>query len=111
MSRYSLKPLSHHADLFEVALGWDPGLDTFFVTVFAASDGEPDPDVRLWRGTTFREIQSAAALLAIVRDYAEVPEGLASRLEIDRLRNPHDQTRPISTLIAGLLGAGRGGSL
>ena len=110
MSRYSLKPLAHHVDLFEVALGWDPGLDTFFVTVFAACDGTPDPDVRLWRGTTFREIPTAAALLAIVRDYAEVPEGLASRLEIDRLRNPHDPTRPISPLIAGLLGAGRGGS-
>ena len=42
MSRYSLKPLPHQDDLFEVALGWDPGLDTFFVTVFAASDGAPE---------------------------------------------------------------------
>ena len=32
------------------------------------------------------------------------------KYRIDRLKNPHDQTRPISILIAGLLGAGRGGS-
>jgi len=37
MSRYSLRPLPHRSDVFEVAVGWDAGLSTYFVTVFCAA--------------------------------------------------------------------------
>ena len=46
MSRYSLKPLPEHADLFEVALGWDPGLGTYFLTLFGAPDQDRETDIR-----------------------------------------------------------------
>ena len=43
MSRFSLRPLAHHTDLFEIALGWDPGLGTYFVTVFGTPDRDREP--------------------------------------------------------------------
>jgi len=64
MSRYSLRPLAQHTDLFEIALGWDPGLGTYFVTVFGTPDRNCEPDIRLWRGTSPRETRRA------VRDHS-----------------------------------------
>lgn len=50
MGRYSLKPRPQHSDIFEVAIGWDPALETFFVMVFGIADARRDPDVRHWLG-------------------------------------------------------------
>jgi len=36
MSRYSLKPLPRRSDLYEVAVGWDPALETYFVVAALA---------------------------------------------------------------------------
>ena len=67
MSRYSLRPLARYNDLFEIALGWDPGLGTYFVTVFGTPDCDREPDIRLWRGTGPREIGAVARGTAQVR--------------------------------------------
>ena len=107
MSRYSLRPLAGLADLFEVALGWDPGLGTYFVVVFGTPDKEREPDIRLWRGTAPREIGTAAELIALVARYAENPECLARQLEIDRLASPHNPDRPASKLLEEILGRTR----
>lgn len=107
MSRYSLRPLAGHAELFEVALGWDPGLGTYFVTVFGVPDHECEPDIRLWRGTSPREIGTPAEIIALASAYAEVPEDLAPQLEIDRLQSPHNPDRPASRLLEELLGRTR----
>lgn len=107
MSRYSLRPLAGHADLFEVALGWDPGLGTYFVTVFGTPDHTCEPDIRLWRGTRPREIGTTAEVIAIAATYAEVPEGLARQLEIDRLQSPHNPDRPANQLLEEILGRSR----
>ena len=104
MIRYSLRPLAGRADLFEVALGWDAGLGTYFVTVFGTPDRECEPDIRLWRGTRPREIGTPAELIAIAADHAEIPEGLARQLEIDRLRVPHNPDCPPGRLLEELLG-------
>lgn len=69
MSRYSLKPLPHRADLFEVAVGWDAGLSTYFTIVFGAPEIACEPKALLWRGRTFGEISGVAELLSVVRDY------------------------------------------
>lgn len=107
MSRFSLRPLAHHTDLFEIALGWDPGLGTYFVTVFGTPDRDREPDIRLWRGTSPREIGAPCEIIAIASAYAEIPDGLARQLEIDRLACPHNPDRPASKLLEELLGRSR----
>ena len=107
MSRYSLRPLAERADLFEIALGWDPGLVTYFVTVFGTPDRNREPDIRLWRGTSPAEIGAASEIVAIAAEYAEIPDGLTRQLDIDRLAGPHNPDRPVSKLLAELLGRSR----
>ena len=107
MSRYSLRPLGAHTDLFEIALGWDTGLGTYFVTVFGTPDRNCEPDIRLWRGTSPREIGAPCVIITIAAAHAEIPEGLARQLEIDRLACPHNPDRPASRLHEELLGRPR----
>lgn len=103
MSRYSLKPLPEHPDLFEVAVGWDAGLDTYFVMAFGAPDAAREPAIRLWRGSSLRDITSTGVLLAIARALAEIPDDLAAKLHLDRLAAPHNPDASISRLMAELL--------
>lgn len=84
MSRYTLKPLPHRGDVFEVAVGWDPGLGTYFAIVFGAPEFACEPEVLLWQGRTFGEIYATAELLDIVRDFAELVPELRCRLDADR---------------------------
>lgn len=88
MSRYSLKPLPHRSDVFEVALGWDPGFCTYFVIVFGAPVNACEPEVLLWRGRTPGEIRGVADLLDIVREFAEVAPDLRWRLDADPSAEP-----------------------
>ncbi|MDP3908327.1 MULTISPECIES: hypothetical protein [unclassified Novosphingobium] len=88
MSRYSLKPLPNRADVFEVAVGWDPGLSTYFAIVFGAPEFACEPEVLLWRGCTFGEICRVAELLDIVREFAEVAPELRRRLDADPSAEP-----------------------
>lgn len=88
MSRYSLKPLPHRADLFEVAVGWDLGLGTYFAIVFGTPEIACEPEVLLWRGRTFREIYSLAELIDIIREFAEVAPELRCRLAADQGAEP-----------------------
>ncbi|WP_020997455.1 hypothetical protein [Sphingomonas sp. ERG5] len=104
MSRYSLKPLPEYSDIFEVAVGWDPGLDTYFVQVFGTPDASSEPDVRLWQGTSLREIVEVQALLAIAGNYAEISGEVSAILEWDRGNCPHDPMRPIGRIVAEILG-------
>lgn len=86
MGRYSLKPLPHRGDLFEVAVGWDPGLGTYFAIVFGAPEIARDPEVLLWRGRTFGEIYAVEELLDIAREFAEMDPELRCRLDADPSR-------------------------
>lgn len=88
--------------MFEVAVGWDPGLDTFFVIVFGPPDDAREPDLYMWRGTAFQEICTTVELLAIASDFAEIPPNLASQLAADKLRRPHQTGRPKSKLLVWL---------
>jgi hypothetical protein len=103
MSRYSLKPLPHRADLFEVAVGWDAGLDTYFVLEFGGPDSAREPAIRFRRGTSLRDITSSEGLIGIARTLAEIPDDLAAKLHLDRLSAPHNPNAPISRLISDLL--------
>jgi len=84
MSRYSLKPLLERSDIFEVAVGWDPGLDTFFVMVFGVVEAGHDPEVLHWLGGQLKQIVTVEELQAEVLPYAELPVELVSRLMGDQ---------------------------
>lgn len=103
MSRYSLKPLSHRTDLYEIGVGWDPGLETYFVMAFGGPDEAREPTIRYWRGSNMRDITSIGVLLAIAGTFAEIPEDLAAKLHFDRLAAPHNPEEPISRLLVQLL--------
>ncbi|MDF8335561.1 hypothetical protein [Novosphingobium cyanobacteriorum] len=103
MSRYSLKPLPHRGDVFEVAVGWDPALNTFFVIVFGVPDAVRELEVRMWRGKNLGEICTVEPLLAFAGQFAEIPSELAAKLERDRLIQPHCPAAPMSRLVAKIL--------
>lgn len=50
----------------EVAVGWDPGLGTFFSQVIHPDEERPS----IWRGTTHEEVTEEDALLAILHEVA-----------------------------------------
>ena len=97
-------PLPYRADLFEVAVGWDSGLDTYFITVFGTPEIQREPEVRLWRGNVWRDLVAAQELVTIAGQYAEVPDDLTTKLEEDRIAAPHQLRPPINRLISQLLG-------
>lgn len=103
MSRYSLKPLPERSDIFEVAVGWDPGLGTFFVMVFGVAHAGRDPDVRHWRGGQPRQIVTLEELQAEVLPYAELPMELVSRLKCDQRNCGANPAQGFSRLISELL--------
>ena len=103
MSRYSLKPLPEHADIFEVAVGWDPGLGTFFVMVFGAADAGHDPAVRHWQGGQPNQIATVQELQAEVLPYAELPMELVSRLICDQRNGGAKPSQRLSRFISRLL--------
>lgn len=103
MSRYSLKPLPEHSDIFEVAVGWDPGLGTFFVMVFGVADAGRDPDVRYWQGRRPGQIATINELQDTVASYADIPPVLVGRLVNDQ-RDPNTSPpQRLSRLISQLL--------
>lgn len=103
MSRYSLKPLPQHSDIFEVAVGWDPGLGTFFVMVFGVADAGRDPDVRHWLGGQPRQIVTVEELQTEVSPYAELPMELVSQLRGDQRNGGANPSQRLSRFISRLL--------
>lgn len=100
MSRYSLKPLPNRTNLFEVVIGWDAGLATFFVAMFGPPDSNSEPAVRLWRGTKPCEIVNACEAVSLAACYAQIPDNLMHQLELDRFAKPPDQSSAISWLLS-----------
>ena len=107
MSRYSLRPLATRADLFELALGWDAGLGTFFATVFGTPCGNLEPDVRLAFGTTPREVVEVGDILATAARFAELRVDLARQLQRDRDSRHHDPDCPAVRLLEDILWHGK----
>lgn len=98
-----MKPLAQHSDIFEVAVGWDPALETFFVMVFGVADAGGDPDVRHWRGGQPRQVVTVEELQAEVSPYAELPMELVSRLRGDQRNEGANLSQRLSRFISRLL--------
>lgn len=106
MSRYSLKPLPHRSDIFEVAVGWDPGLGTFFVVVFGVVEAGHDPEVLHWLGGQPRQIGTVEKLQAEASPYAELPIELVSRLSDDQRNVSASPPQRLSRFVSRLIEAG-----
>ena len=83
MSRYTFVG---KAGATKVAIGWDRPSRTFFAQVFRFDAEEGDDTAFIWEGTVAGELSSAAAAIAIVAPYADLPADLGATLETDRLR-------------------------
>ncbi|GGN39789.1 hypothetical protein FHR83_006641 [Actinoplanes campanulatus] len=64
---------------FEVVVGWDRPLNTFFAQVFDVHKPEDDAEV-LWIGVSLREIHDPQQVIDAVRPYAQIPADLEFRL-------------------------------
>lgn len=105
MSRYSLKPLAERADVFEVAIGWDPGLGTYFAIVFGVPETDSDPAVLSWQGRMPGQIRSVAALGDAIADCAQIPADVYSRLVEDGHISRLQSSRPLDKIISTILGS------
>lgn len=105
MSRYSLKPHLNYRDVFEVAVGWDSGLATYFVVVFGVVEPGRDPEVKHWMGRLPNEILTVEALRDAVQQYAEITPELGAQLETDKDAERQPPPRRLSDFVVRLLGA------
>lgn len=80
MSRHLLDALDPE---LVVWVGWDPPLSTFFLQVEPPGGVDGDGLV-LWLGTDWGEIETAAEVVARLREWADVPCDLERQLERDR---------------------------
>lgn len=103
MSRYSLKPLPGRSDIFEVAVGWDQGLGTFFVMVFGVPNAGRDPDLWHWQGGQPNQITTVKELHDVVAPYAEIPLELTIRLATDQRDSNANPARRLSRFISQML--------
>jgi hypothetical protein len=103
MSRYSLKPLPHRGDLFEVAVGWDAGLGTYFAVVFGVPESNSDPAIISWQGRLPGQLPTVSELVSAVRDCAEVSPELLQNLATDKRASQPGLERQLSSIISALL--------
>jgi len=82
MSRYTIP--AHHPR-YEVVVGWDNPLATFFCEVFNTTvDEDDDTACVLWEGTTLRAIGTVEALQTRLHLFATIPPAIIAQLRHDR---------------------------
>ena len=84
MSCHELRPIVPGATVTRGVVGWDRPLQTFFAQLFSINEDGED-EAHIWFGTFQRELDSAGAALAIIKDQCLIPAGLAATLETERL--------------------------
>lgn len=91
MSRYELESVDPQYDA--VIVGWDPGLNTFFVQASSANNGNEDDDgIALWLGTVHEEIPTVEDLGNRLMGISIEPIAWRLREEYQR-SDPHRGTR------------------
>lgn len=68
---------------YEVVLGWDPPLNTYFAQVYDHSIKDEDEQLILWEAGTSEPIHDLEKLARIVWDYAAVPQDIMTKLYRD----------------------------
>lgn len=79
---------------YDVIVGWDDPLETYFATVFDTIVTEDDAAAcRLWAGAALRALPTVEALRNCLQAYATIPPEVVAQL-----RQDHATTRPRSLL-------------
>ena len=82
MSRYSIPAYDPH---YEVVVGWDSPLATFFCQAFdTTADEDDETSCVLWEGMTFQSIPTLDMLHAHVGQFAAIPEAICMQLRSDQ---------------------------
>jgi hypothetical protein len=82
MSRYRIPAANPQ---YEVIIGWDDPLETYFATVFDPTvDADDDAACVLWEGAALRALPTVEALQACLQAYAAIPADVVAQLHQDR---------------------------
>lgn len=93
---------------YEITVGWDRPLQTFFAQVFAFPEGKSTASKPvLWTGLDLDQHPDPKAVLEAVSEYFPIPEGLAQTLEADRLATLHEKDGPAQIYLKALLNRSR----
>ena len=84
MSRHELYPLPGAVGATRGGVGWDRPLQTFFAQLFSINE-QDEEEAHIWVGTFPRELDTAAAAIAVVFGDCMVPDDLGAKLETERL--------------------------
>jgi hypothetical protein len=108
MSRHSLQPRADQRHIYEIAIGWDRPLRTFFVIIFGTPEDDderlgrggdaPESDELLpllWEGTAPGALATPAAAIALAAPYAQIPDALEAQLEADRASESSSVEGPV----------------
>ena len=91
---------------YEIIVGWDRPLATYFANVRPPEQDEDDPDGGevVWIGTSVGEITSPDAIIEAVKPYAEIPPRLRAQLAEgflnERVRPGQESLLPVLILEA-----------
>jgi hypothetical protein len=78
MSRYTI---TAHDPRYDVVVGWDNPLETFFCQVFDTTvDTDDETACVLWEGTMLQAIPTVAALQVCLGQFATIPEVVCVQL-------------------------------
>lgn len=88
----------------KVAVGWDPGLSTYFAVVFGAPEGDSELVIASWQGRTPGQLPSVCVLEEAIYNCATLPGEVLANLKADKqvssiLTQP--QFGPVVSLILG----------
>jgi hypothetical protein len=87
MSRYAIPPDDQR---FQVIVGWDAPLTTFFAQVFVTTVEAEEDDTAcvLWVGDDVQAITTVAALQDALQGYATMSPDIVARLQHDQATTP-----------------------
>ena len=81
MSRY---PIPAHGARYQVIVGWDDPLETFWAQVFDPTIDDDDTAYMLWEGLGYQAITTVEALAAAIESFATLPAAVVQQLHDDR---------------------------
>lgn len=84
MSRRNIPPHPHLSTRWEVVVGWDRPMATYFAQVHDLDSKSEEEGLVLWVGTQVGEIKTPEAFKELLKDYADISDPIMEALRFDR---------------------------